>query len=430
VKLAILGGSFNPVHMGHLFLADSVLSSLGYDRIILVPAFQSPFKIGAEGASPDDRMEMLAASIAGDPRLTIDDCELRRQGVSYTLDTLKDIIARYRPEGKPGLILGADLASTFYKWQNPGEIAELADIIIARRAPEPEISTGQEEYGCIIDRIYPPHLGDINAAVNFPYPCKALSNEIIEISSHLVREKINRSGAWRYLVPLGARIIIEDRLLYGFNAETKNENVCIKENTPPAGEKAVPGLIDTIVRIENDVRAALDSIRFIHSRNTALLSWDLCRRFGLDFQRGYLAGIAHDMCKFMGTDELIRLVHADGKKISKLEYKKPSLLHARASAVLLRKKYGITDREVLDAVRYHTTGSKDMCSLAKVVYVADKIEVSREDIDPALKNMSQCDDLDTLFAAVLDNTVAYLKSRHLDISYGTRRLLKAMKKRN
>ena len=123
MRYAVLGGSFNPVHVGHLFLADAVLTGLGYDRIILVPAFQSPFKIGAESPSPQDRMEMLAASIPGDPRLTIDDCEIRRQGVSFTVDTLKDIIARYRPEGKPGLILGDDLASDFGKWKSPDEIA-------------------------------------------------------------------------------------------------------------------------------------------------------------------------------------------------------------------------------------------------------------------------------------------------------------------
>ena len=394
MKYAILGGSFNPVHLGHLFLADAALSSLAYDRIILVPAFQSPFKISTDGVSPNDRFDMLAASIAGDPRLIIDNCEIRREGISYTIDTLKDIISRYNPEGKPGLILGDDLASSFNKWRDPGEIAELADIIIARRF------SGTEE--------------------NFPYPFKALNNEILDISSALIREKISRNDSWRYLVPSGARHIIESRSLYGFNGE----------NNPAAREKAASGLMDTIVRLENDVRAALDTERFIHSRNTALLSWDLCRRFDLDPQKGYLAGIAHDICKFMGNEELIRLAHVDGRSISKLEQKKPSLLHARAAAVYLKRKYSISDRDILEAVRDHTTGSRDMCSLAKVVYIADKIEISRKRVDTTLRKMSQSVDLDTLFAAVLDNTVAYLKSRELDISYGTRRLLLAMQKRN
>ena len=428
MKLAILGGSFNPVHLGHLFLADAVLTGLGYDRVIFVPAFQSPFKIGAEGASPQDRMEMLAASIAADPRLTIDDCEIRREGVSYTIDTLKDIIARYLPTGKPGLILGDDLASTFYKWRNPGEIAELADIIIARRVldtplgPKGEGSEwnhgslpGGEEYACKED-----NRAEEGAGV-FPYPYRALDNEIINVSSRQLREKISRSEAWRYLVPAGARYIIEDRGLYGFSGGESAQ-------AAPRGENW--GLTETTVRLENDVRAILSTGRFMHSRNTALLVWDLCRRYGLDPQKGYLAGIAHDMCKSLGEKELIRLARADGGSISKLEQKKPGLLHARAAAVQLKRNYGITDRDILDAIRYHTTGTRDMNALAKIVYIADKIEVSRSGIESAMREMEETVDLETLFAAVLNNTVAYLRSREQDISYGTRRLLAAMHKRN
>ncbi|MDR0876816.1 MAG: nicotinate-nicotinamide nucleotide adenylyltransferase, partial [Treponema sp.] len=97
MKLAILGGSFNPLHLGHLFLAEAVLSAFDYDRIILIPAFQSPFKQGfpGMGGNSRDRLDMIAASIAGDPRLTFDDCEIKREGVSYTIDTVRDIIARY-----------------------------------------------------------------------------------------------------------------------------------------------------------------------------------------------------------------------------------------------------------------------------------------------------------------------------------------------
>jgi len=414
MKLAILGGSFNPVHLGHLFLADAVLTGLGYDRIILVPTFQSPFKIGVDGASPSNRIQMLAASIPGDPRLTIDDCEIRRQGVSFTIDTIHEIIARYKPEGKLGLIFGDDLVSTFSQWQSPAEIAELVDIIIARRIASPENS----------------------GITDFPYPYKALNNEIMNVSSQMVREKISLNENWRYLVPPGARYLIEDRFLYGFaGGRAYGANAATAANAsdiPESAEKEGGGtaLTEIIVRIENDARTMLSASRFMHSRNTALMAWDICSRFGLDAQRGYLAGIAHDMCKSMGERELVRLARADGGGSSKLEKEKPSLLHARAAAVLVRRKYGITDDDILEAIRCHTTGSRDMGSLAKAVYVADKIEISRHGVDPALRNMSQNADLDTLFKAVLDNTVAHLRSREIDLSYGTKRLLAAMHKRN
>ena len=440
MKIAILGGSFNPVHTGHLFLADSVVTKLGYDRLILIPAFESPFKTGAEGAPSKDRLDMLAASISGDPRLTIDDCEINRKGISYTIDTVKDIIDRFKPDGKPGLVLGDDLASTFYKWKSPREIAELTDIIIARRlnflpaGDTPEKAAGQSvksagqmpAYACEAGREAG---GSGNWDGFFPYAHKTLDNEIINISSRMVREKISRAEAWRYMVPCGARLIIEDRMLYGYVPRGRNVNDYIGKNNPKMPGKDLGGLAEIIFRLENEVRTVLSFGRFIHSRNTALLSRDLCLRFGLDPEKGYLAGIAHDICKSMGEGELIRLSRMDGGAFSRLEQKKPSLLHARAAAVYIHKKYNIFDEDILEAVRYHTIGNMDMSVLAKLVYIADKIEVSRTGIDPALREMSQAADLDILFEAVLHNTVAYLKSQDKDISYSTRRMLAAMQKR-
>jgi nicotinate-nucleotide adenylyltransferase len=389
MKLAVLGGSFNPVHGGHLFLAESVLTGLGYERIVLVPAYESPFKPEARMVSPGDRLDMLAASIPADPRITIDDCEIRREGVSYTVDTLRDLIDRYKPEGKPGLVLGDDLAADFPQWKRSGEILEMADIIIARRISSEELSLS--------------------------YPHRSLENDMIGISSQMVRERIEKDENWRYLVPPGARFIIEDRRLYGFLPR------------PAFSPESPKG--ETIARVEAEVRLRVEPARFFHSRNTALLAWDLCRRFGLDPALGYLAGIAHDICKTMTETELFSLVRSDGRPISPLERKKTSLLHGRAAAVLLQERFGIRHREVLDAVRLHTIADVEMGPLAKVVYIADKIEISREQVNPALRDLSRTAPLDLLFGAVLDDTVAYLRSRKLDLSEGTLRLFEVIHKK-
>jgi nicotinate-nucleotide adenylyltransferase len=387
MKFAILGGSFNPVHMGHLILADTALAALGYDRIILVPAHTSPFKPGARGASPRDRLDMLIASIPADPRLIIDDCEIRREGVSFTIDTIKDIIERYRPEGKPGLILGDDLARDFHHWRSADEIAALADIIIAHRLSAENIP--------------------------FPYPYKQLDNETLALSSGNVRDRIEKGEAWSYLVPPGARFIIQDRRLYGpeqFELE-RGDGISV----------------ELIAGIENMARSMLSPARFLHSRNVALLAQDICRQFGLDAQAGYLAGIAHDMCKSFPEEELFRLTKQDGRPVSLLEKKKPSLLHARAGAVLLRERFGIEDRDILDAIRLHTLAESEMGPLAKAVFIADKTEISRDHIRPALREIGNFSSLDALFAAVLNDNVAYLRSRKLALSKGTLRLLEAMK---
>ena len=205
MKIAVLGGSFNPIHMGHLHLAHSVLSLCAYDRIIIVPANISPFKQNQKEcpgkknqgqtsfASSRDRLDMIAASIKSDPRIIIDDLELQRGGVSYTIDTIKEIKSRYGPSGKPGLVLGDDLVPDFFKWKNADELSRIADIIIARR------HTSSQKGESIPD---------------FPYPHKVLKNELMDISSALVREYIESGISWQHLVPEGARCIIQERGLF------------------------------------------------------------------------------------------------------------------------------------------------------------------------------------------------------------------------
>ncbi|GHV78525.1 nicotinate-nucleotide adenylyltransferase [Spirochaetia bacterium] len=392
MRYAILGGSFNPIHMGHLFLADAALSAFGYDRIILVPAYSSPFKPGAQGASARDRLDMLIASVPADARITIEDCEIRREGVSYTIDTIKDIRERYRPEGKPGLILGDDLARDFHKWRDADEIVSLTDIIIAHRLSAEDMP--------------------------FPYPHKRLDNEIVELSSGNVRDRIGSGDAWSYLIPPGARFIIEDRALYGLS----------KQDT---ARPVIEVSRELIAGIENAVRSMISPSRFLHSRNVALLTQDLCKRYGgrfsMDPASGYLAGIAHDMCKSLPEAELVRLTRKDGKPITKLEKKKPTLLHARAAAVLLRERFNMHNKDILEAIRLHTMADTEMGPLAKALFIADKIEVSREHLSSALRDNRNFDDLDALFAAVLEETVAYLRSRSLTLSKGTLRLLDLIK---
>jgi nicotinate-nucleotide adenylyltransferase len=240
----------------------------------------------------------------------------------------------------------------------------------------------------------------------------------------MVREKIQAGENWRYLVPAGARYLIEDRLLYGF-AEYKND---VKSLEGEADEDTT-SLMETIVRVENYARVTLSPSRFLHSRSTALMAWDLCRRFGLNAQKGYLAGIAHDICKRMSEKDLMRYAYADGAGSTKLEKEKPGLLHGRAAAVFVKRKYGVTDPDVLEAIRCHTTASQGMGQLAKAVYVADKVEVSRQ-VDDTVREALRNADLDTLFRVVFDSTVAHLVSRDVHLSHSTKRLLAAMQKKN
>jgi nicotinate-nucleotide adenylyltransferase len=355
------------------------------------------------GDSSRDRMDMIAASIAGDPRITLDDCEIKREGVSYTIDTVKNIIARYIPDGKPGLIIGDDLAKDFPQWRNFDEIAALTDIIIARRI----------------------HSED----QTWSFPCRQIKNEVMEISSAQVRDRIAAGKGWRYLVPAAARTIIEDRRLYGLPVPAKTRTAAVPKKN---GSDGTPLTQDLIIRVENAARESLNPGRFLHSRNTALLAWDLCRRFGLDPRSGYLAGIAHDMGKPLDGKTLRHLVKKAGWEISPLERKKPGLLHGKAAAVLLKENFGVHNEEVLEAIAWHTGGCPGMGPLTKIIYIADKVEVSRERIDGFLRKpcfQAGNETLDELFAHVFNEVVAWLRSKEYDLPVETLRLIDKMQEK-
>jgi nicotinate-nucleotide adenylyltransferase len=387
VKLGILGGSFNPVHLGHIFIADKAICALQLDRIVLIPAYRSPFKPDAKDmeTGAENRLQMLASAVCGDSRIAIDDCEIKREGVSYTINTLEDIIARYSPSGKPFLIIGDDLADDFPKWHKRKKILQTAEIVIARR--------------------------ENSSKVDYPFPHIVMDNEVINISSKIVRQKIAEESGWRSLVPSGVRTIIEDRNLYGFNNGMKRNENCNNS---------------LVLRIENETRETISTGRFLHSRNTALLAQDLCRRFGLDPMAGYLAGIAHDLCKQLDPKQMLKIAKTDGMDISALEKDRPNLLHGRAAAVLLKERFCIHNKDILEAVAVHTMGSENMGLLAKVVFIADKAEVSRN-IEPALRRMCYEENLDSILYAVLKKTVSKLQSRKMDVSGETLKLLEKMK---
>jgi nicotinate-nucleotide adenylyltransferase len=396
LKYAILGGSFDPVHKGHLSMALAVMP-LGYERIILVPAYQSPFKPARQGDTAEIRLSMLLSAISGDRRFTVDACEVRREGISYTIDTLRDMQDRYQFDHKPALIFGDDLAATFPGWKDAELIMREVDIIIASRLSE--------------------------AQVHYPYSCTFLGNVIMELSSCSVRDMIQEGGDWKPLVPDSVRRIIEEYGLYGADRVKFDctDECAVCDNGGPGGISVF------ICDIENTTRGMMDPYRFIHSRNVALHSADLAVRFGLDADSAYIAGITHDICKEFDDDSMTEYALMDGGTLNALERDKPSLLHGRAAAMLIQEKFGINDGAVVEAVRLHTTGGPNMGPLAKIVYIADKIETARTTVDPRLRRIAfgsegEALSLDALFRIVFDATVEWLLENSLGVSEETLKL--------
>ena len=195
MRLAVLGGSYNPIHIGHLMLADAVALRYGYDTIAFVPAFLSPFKDGHSGCTAEDRLALVKLAIADNPAFYCEPCEIRRQGVSYTIDTLKFLKKKFpQCEGKIGLIIGDDLLEGFSGWREAEHIPDYADIIVGNR---------------IIDR----YLTE-QAASAGRVPHLRVDNALLPVSSSGIRAAIQEKKSWRYLVPPAVYSYIKEHKLY------------------------------------------------------------------------------------------------------------------------------------------------------------------------------------------------------------------------
>ena len=213
MKIAMLGGSFNPIHIGHLILADSVCKSLGYDKILFVPTANPPHKELSCDVATSDRFEMTRLAVLGDERFEAEGCEIERGGVSYTYDTICFLEQKYASvlTGKIGLVMGEDLIADYDKWYRAPELAQKADLILACRPQDTGLKAEYQnlpvgEYG------KSPMKGVTRE--NFPYPHKIVSNPKLEISSSEIRQEVGEGGAWRYLVEKRVFDYIKQRNLY------------------------------------------------------------------------------------------------------------------------------------------------------------------------------------------------------------------------
>ncbi|MFN8574599.1 MAG: nicotinate-nucleotide adenylyltransferase [Gemmatimonadaceae bacterium] len=135
MRLGILGGTFDPPHLGHLLIAYDAVAALRLDSLVFIPVAQQPLKMGRPAAPAEARLEMVRRMIAGLPQFACDAIEVDRAGLSYTVDTLDEYARRY-PSAVRFFLLGTDAVRSFPSWREPGRIAELAQLAVLRRSDE------------------------------------------------------------------------------------------------------------------------------------------------------------------------------------------------------------------------------------------------------------------------------------------------------
>jgi nicotinate-nucleotide adenylyltransferase len=203
VRIGVLGGTFNPPHMGHLVCGQEAYLQLELDRVILMPARMPPHKAVEEEPGPEHRLALCRLAVAGDEqRFEVSDLEMTRDGASYTVDTLQELHSR-APDNELFLIVGGDIAAGLPKWREPERVLALATLAVAKRRGTPQAEVEEALH-----------------SLRGGERCRFFEMPTIGLSSTMLRHRVCSGTPIKYLVPDAVCSYIENHRLYRSVAHT------------------------------------------------------------------------------------------------------------------------------------------------------------------------------------------------------------------
>jgi len=213
VRLGLFGGTFNPIHVGHLRAAIEVREAFNLDKLLLIPSANPPHKSADQVANAEDRLEMVHLAIKGVPSLEVSDVELARQGPSYTIETLRYFQDQYGPESEIHFIVGQDAFSEITTWKSYKELFSTAHFIVMTR-PGSKLSSIEHFIHTHISEAY-----QYDPALNrymHPEWCTIFCVDIthIDVSASEIRDRIRHNRPIRFLVPDTVEAFIVEKGLY------------------------------------------------------------------------------------------------------------------------------------------------------------------------------------------------------------------------
>ena len=345
MKIGIYGGSFNPPHLGHLAAARAAVNALGLDKLVFVPAGDPPHKRLAEGSpTPDQRLELtrIAADQLLMPEITeVWDAELRRDGKSYTADTLEQAAGRW-PGDELWLLTGTDMFLTLHEWVEPEKILALAKVCAFGRSP----ADGEAVFASQRERLMKEYRADVTV-ISIP--------DLVDISSTRLRELLARDDGREFLPEAVYGYILREKL-YGTAADLKHLSLA-------------------------DLRCVSYSMvlarRLAHIGGCEEEAARLAVRWGADEEKMRRAAILHDCTKYLSREEHLAICDRYGVALEALERATDKLLHAKSGAALAKHIFG-QEPDVCQAICYHTTARAGMSLEEKILYVADYMEPNRD----------------------------------------------------
>ncbi|MDO4542916.1 MAG: nicotinate-nucleotide adenylyltransferase [Clostridia bacterium] len=356
MRIGILGGTFNPIHNGHMQMAELAKSALKLFEVHFMVDHIPPHKAVPDGASAEQRLRMVQLATEGLDGFVANDMELIRGGHSYTADTLEQFKNEH-PCTDIFFIIGSDMLRTFLSWREPERILSYCSLVCIRRSGMQGL---EDESALEIER----RLG--SKVILLP--------PVAELSSTQVRQSVAAAEPICDMVPLRVENYIYENGLYS-SPEHKRRLKLLYERLSPKKFDHTVGVMKTAV--------------------------SLAKRYGADPQKALTAALLHDCAKELPFFELMEL--------TKGEARFSMVLHAKAGAMIARRDFGVCDPEILRAIELHTTGDAGMSTLDKIIYLADMIEPSRN-FDGVDKIRAEST-LDGAILLALKRTIWYIKRK-------------------
>lgn len=371
MKTAIYGGSFNPPHLGHVKAAATVWEKLEPDRFLIIPTNIPPHKDIAEGSpSPEQRMELCRLAFQDVPGLELSDMEIKREGRSYSADTVSILREKY-PEDELYLVIGSDMFLSFCQWYKFQYLLENCVLTVLSREED--------------DRR---ELEEFKAEMEEKYSARVLllSHEPLPMSSEDVRDRL-RLGLGSDMLPDAVYAEIIRKRYYDAEPE--------------------------LTWLRQKVIPMLSSERIAHTAGCEHEAVQLAKLWGEDPEKAAVAGILHDSTKNLRYDEQLILCDKYGIILDNAQKENPKLLHAITGAALAKDMFGVSE-EISQAIRWHTTGKPDMTTLEKIIYLADYIEPTRNfDGVEQLRELAY-EDLDKALALGLEMSLEELRRQNVE----------------
>lgn len=364
MRIGIIGGTFDPIHIGHLIIAQNAVTQYHLDQILFIPTGHSPHKDDKEIEQSAHRLEMIRLSIKNNPDFYFSAMEINAARTSYTYLTLQELHRTY-PDWELYFIMGADSLDYLDKWMEPAEICRLATLLVAIRD---DLDMNRiKNKAAELKRLYE---ADIRPIIT----------PNVSVSSHNIRERVAKGEPIRYLVTPEVEEYIAHQCLYQED-----------EGQTPMNER--------LNQIKKTLKKELDKDRYEHTLGVMYTSACLAMANGYDMEKAQLAGLLHDCAKCIPNEKKLKICAKNNIPVTQVEKDNPFLLHAKVGAFLARVLYEVEDEEILHAISVHTTGAPAMNTLDKIVFIADYIEPKRdkaanlkeirktafEDLDEALK---------------------------------------------